>query len=347
MAGFVAQAKLCHDGFIAHQSIGPIMLSRRRLLITAGLTVACPAVLRAEALKLRLAHGLPTTHPVHPAMQRFADLVRERSGGAIEITIFADGQLGQEVDLLSQVQAGKLDFLKVSASLLERFHPSYKVLNLPFTLRDRAHWLNVTTNDVGRDILASTAPAGLVGVTFYDAGARSFYGRKPINHPDDLKGMKIRIQPSETMVRLMQVFGAEGVELAWSNVFIALKSGVVDGAENSVAALIVGSHADVVSHYSFDEHTMIPDVLLIGADRLQSLSPQQQVMIREAAEASYDYMNTLWTAFEAQSRKEIERRGVIFVQPDKQPFIDKAAPLVDMFASDEISRSVLRRIAKS
>jgi TRAP-type C4-dicarboxylate transport system substrate-binding protein len=186
--------------------MGPAMLSRRRLLLTAATTVACPAVLRAGPLKLRLAHGLPTSHPVHPAMQRFADIVRERTGGELDITLYADGALGQESDLLSQVQAGKLDFLKVSASLLERYHPAYKVLNLPFTLRDRAHWLNVTTNDVGRDILASTAPSGLVGVTFYDAGARSFYGQKPIHHPDDLKGLNIRIQQSETMARLLDLF---------------------------------------------------------------------------------------------------------------------------------------------
>ena len=114
---------------------------------------------------------------------------------------------------MSQVQAGKLDFLKVSGSVLERHSPAYKVLNLPFTLRDKAHWQVVATNDVGREIQASTSPSGLVGLTFYDAGSRSFYGQKPINHPDDLKGLRIRIQPSETMVRLMQMFGAEGVEL--------------------------------------------------------------------------------------------------------------------------------------
>lgn len=323
------------------------MLSRRNLLMTTGLALASPTILRAEPLKLRLAHGLPTSHPVHPAMQRFADIVRERSGGEIDIAIFADGQLGQEIDLLSQVQAGKLDFLKVSASLLERFNPSYKVLNLPFTLRDKAHWLNVTTNDVGRDILASTAPSGLVGVTFYDAGARSFYGKKPIGHPDDLRGLKIRIQPSETMVRLMQIFGAEGVELAWSNVFIALKSGVVDGAENSVAALIVGNHADVVSYYSSDEHTMIPDVLLIGAARLETLTDRQRDIVQEAARASYDYMNTLWADFETRSRTEIERRGVKFTKPDKTPFIERAASLKDIFAGDEFSRTILRRIAAS
>jgi tripartite ATP-independent transporter DctP family solute receptor len=323
------------------------MLSRRRLLLTAGLAFACPAVLRAEPLRLRLAHGLPVSHPVHPAMQHFADIVRERTRGEIEIALFADGQLGQEADLLSQVQAGKLDFLKVSASLLERFQPAYRVLNLPFTLRDRAHWLNVTANDVGRDILASTTPAGIVGLTYYDAGARSFYGQKAINHPDDLKGLKIRIQPSETMIRLLQLFGAQGVELAWSNVYVALKSGVVDGAENSVAALIVGKHAEVVTHYSFDEHTMIPDVLLVGAGRLDAMTPAQRDIVREAAWSSYHHMNTLWTAFEAQSRREIEARGVKFVVPDKAAFIAQAAPLTDVFAGEEFSRILLKRIAQA
>ncbi|MGM4918113.1 TRAP transporter substrate-binding protein [Tardiphaga sp. 813_E8_N1_3] len=332
---------------LSSQTTGQTMLSRRRLLLTAGLAIACPAVLRAEPLKMRLAHSLPTSHPVHPAMQHFADLARERSQGELDIALFADGQLGQEVDLLSQVQAGKLDFLKVSASVLERFHPAYKVLNLPFTFRDRAHWLKVTSNEVGNDILASTTSAGLTGLTFYDAGARSFYGRKPILHPDDLKGMKIRIQPSETMVKLMQLFGAQGIELSWSNVYVALKSGLVDGAENSVAALIVGKHAEVATHYSFDEHTMIPDVLLVGAGRLNSMTPKQREIIREAAALSYHHMNELWTAFEAQTRLQVEAMGVTFVKPDKAPFIAKAAPLADIYAGEEASRTLLRRIAQA
>ena len=318
----------------------------RRLVLSAGLAIACPAVLRAQPVGMRLAHGLPVSHPVHPAMQHFADLVRERSNGEIDITLFADGQLGQESDLLSQVQAGKLDFLKVSASLLERFHPAYKVLNLPFTLRDRAHWQAVTGGEIGREILDTTTPAGLAGLTFYDAGARSFYGQKPIRHPDDLKGLKIRIQRSETMVQLLKLFGAQGVELAWGNVYTALKSGVVDGAENSVAALIVGRHVEVVSHYSLDEHTMIPDVLLAGRARLQAMRPDQQSIIREAAAASYHHMNRLWQEFEAQSRVLIEQRGVSFVTVDKAPFIAAAAPLADLFAGADASRALLRRIAQ-
>jgi tripartite ATP-independent transporter DctP family solute receptor len=323
------------------------MLSRRRFVLTAGLSLACPAVLRAAPLKLRLAHGLPTTHPVHPAMQHFADLARENSQGELDIALFADGQLGQESDLISQVQAGKIDFLKVSASLLERFHPSYKVLNLPFTLRDRDHWQRVTSTQVGQDILATTTPAGLVGLTFYDAGARSFYGRIPINHPDDLKGLKIRIQPSETMTKLLQLFGAEGVELAWSNVYVALKSGVVDGAENSVVALIVGRHGEVTTHYSFDEHTMIPDVLLVGAARMDAFTPRQRDILREAAMASYHHMNKLWDAFETRARTEVLQMGVTFVRPDKAAFIAKAAPLADLYAGEEQSRVLLRRIAQA
>jgi TRAP-type C4-dicarboxylate transport system substrate-binding protein len=231
--------------------------------------------------------------------------------------------------------------------VLERVHPAYKVLNLPFTLRDRAHWLRVTSGSVGNEILMSTSSAGLVGLTYYDAGARSFYAQKPIMRPEDLKGMKIRIQPSETMVRLMQLFGAEGVELSWSNVYVALKSGLVDGAENSIAALIVGKHAEVSTHYSIDEHTMIPDVLLVGAQRLNSMTPKQREIIREAAAASYRHMNTLWQAFETQTRAQVEQMGVTFVQPDKAPFIAKAAPLADIYAGEEASRTLLHKIAQA
>jgi tripartite ATP-independent transporter DctP family solute receptor len=323
------------------------MLSRRRLLLTAGLTVACPAVLRAAPLRMRLAHGLPTGHPVHAAMQYFADTARERSLGEIDIALFADGQLGQEVDLLSQVRAGKLDFLKVSASILEHLHPAYGVLNLPFSMRDRAHWLAVTTGPVGGDILASTAAVGLVGLTYYDAGTRSFYGSRPIRHPDDLKGLKIRIQASATMQRLLQLFGAEGIRLDWSNIYVALKSGVVDGAENSVAALLVGRHREVVTHYSFDEHTRIPDVLLVGTDRLKGMTPQQQQIIRDAATASYHRMNELWTAFEAATQLQVAQYGITFLHPDRAPFIAKAAPLAEEFAGEEASRNLLRRIAQA
>lgn len=309
--------------------------------------LAAPAVLRAEPTRLRIGHGLPATHPVHPAMQLFADIVRERSGGALEIAIFPDGQIGQEVNLVAQVQAGKLDFVKASASVLERIAQAYRVFSLPFVFRDHQHWMRVATNAVGESILASTASIGLVGLTYYDAGSRSFYGQKPIDHPDDLKGLKIRIQPSPTMVRLMRLFGAQGVEMAWDQVYTALRLGLVDGAENNVTALVVGRHGEVTTHYSFDEHTMVPDVFLVSAERWQSLNRSQQAIMREAARASYERMNELWSAFQAESRAAAEQMGVKFTAPDKTPFAARAAALTAELASDRPLSDLVQRVAAS
>ena len=328
--------------------IGGGGLTRRGALALAGALVACPGVVRGQmATHLRLGHGLPTTHPVHAAMQLFADQLRERSGGAIETTIFPDGVIGQEVNLLSQAQAGKLDFVKASASVLEAIGPSYRAFNLPFVFRDRAHWREITTNAVGERILASTESKGLVGLTYYDAGSRSFYARKPINHPDDLKGMKIRIQPSPTMHRMMQLFGAEGVALDWEHVYNALRTRLVDGAENSISALIVGRHAEAVTHYSFDEHTMVPDVFLVSASRWATVTPAQQGFVREVARASYHRMNTLWETFQTDMQKRSEAAGVTFVYPDKAPFIARASALKNEFAGDAELMRTVDQIARS
>jgi tripartite ATP-independent transporter DctP family solute receptor len=321
--------------------------SRRELLLAGAILLAAPAVLRAAPTRLRIGHGLPATHPVHPSMQLFADNVRDRTNGALEIAIFPDGQIGQEVNLLAQVQAGKLDFVKVSASVLERIASAYRVFSLPFVFRDRDHWARVTTNSVGESILASTASIGLVGLTYFDAGARSFYGKKPIDHPDDLKGLKIRIQPSPTMAKMMRLFGAQGVEMSWDQVYTALRLGLVDGAENNVSALVVGKHGEVVTHYSKNEHTMVPDAFLISAQRWQTLTPAHQAIMREAAAASYAKMNELWSAFEAAARKAAEGMGVTFTQPNKAAFAERTASLAADFANDRPLSDLMRRIAAS
>lgn len=309
--------------------------------------LASPAVLRAAPLRLRVGHALPASHPVHPSMQYFADIVREKTGGAIEIVIFPDGQIGQEMNLLAQVQAGKLDLTKVSASAMERSASAYRVMNMPFVFRDQAHWRRVMTNDVGQSILASTETTGLVGLNYFEAGSRSFYGRRPIHHPDDLKGLKVRIQPSPTMRRMMTLFGAQAVEMNWDQVYTALKLGLVDAAENSVVALIVGKHGEVISHYAFNEHTMVPDVFVVGAGRWQSLSRPHQAVMREAALASYHRMNELWAVFEGEARRWSESVGVTFTHPDKQPFIDRAAALADEFSTDRPLTDLMARIARS
>lgn len=321
----------------------------RRLLLTsaaAAAALACPAVLSAQApLHLRLGHGLQTSHPVHPALETFANEARERSSGAIQIAVFPDGQLGQELDMLAQVKAGRLDLVKASASVVERTSNPYRLFSLPFLFRDRAHWLSVATDAIGQDILASGEAGGLVGLTFFEAGSRSFYAQKPIDHPRDLDGLKIRIQPSPTMQKLVQTFGATPVQLPWEDVFSALQLGLVDGAENSIAALIVGRHGEVTRYYSFDEHTMVPDVLLIGRQRWAGLSPAHRTILREAALVSFERMNILWDEFERTARGRAEAMGVTFTTPDKRPFIERSLAMLKDFADDPVLADLIARIS--
>lgn len=322
-------------------------IARRALVAgaAAGL-VAGPAVLRAEGMKLRLAHALPASHPVHAVMEGMAAEIAERTGGEIEIALFANGELGDEIELMENVRSGALDMTKLSASVVERAVPAYRVFNMPFLFRDRAHLHAVVTGELGRSFLAAGEASGLVGVTFYDAGSRSFYAQKPIDHPNDLKGLKIRIQLSPTMTRLIALFGAEAVPLPWHNVYSALQTGLVDGAENSVAALIIGRHGEVARYYCFDEHTMIPDVVMVSARRWHRLTPQQRTIITEAAQRSFGRMIGAWTAFEEESMQRARSMGIAFTRPDKTPFVERAAPLKAEFADDPTVLDLIGRIER-
>ncbi len=323
--------------------------STRRLFLTgAGASVlAMPHVARAEASKpWRLAHSLPRFHPVHAAIEFFVGIIKERTSGEVVIDIFADGELGQEVQIVEQARQGRLDIVKASASVIERSSPTFGVFNLPFVFRDQGHWRAVTSGAIGESILASSTGSGLTGLTFYEAGSRSFYAQKPIDHPDDLKGLRIRIQPSPTMMRLMQLLQAQPVQLAWDVTYEALSTGLVDGAENSVVALVVGRHGEVVRYYSFDEHTMVPDVLLVSNRRWDVLSVAQRQIFRDAAALSYARMNELWTPYAAEARRKVEAMGVTFTSPDKRPFIERAAPMTAEFGQDRVMAELVSQIGR-
>lgn len=316
-----------------------------RRVFAAGAAIAVGTPLRAQARRLRLGHGLPATHPVHPPMEKFAQLVREGSGGAIDIQIFADGQLGQELDLIDQVRAGKLDLMKASATVLEQTAPAYRVFNLPFLIRNTAHYRAVTTGAIGEALLTGSAASGYLGLTFYDAGARSFYGHKAIEHPDNLVGMKIRVQPSPTMVRMVELFRARPVTMVWGVVRGALMTRIIDGAENNLSALSGGAHADVISHYSFTEHTFVPDVLLIGTHVWSRLSGAEQDLVQRAAHQSFLEQSAGWAAVEAEGRRYGEALGVTFLSPEKAPFMEMMAPLRGEFEADASMARLVAQIS--
>ncbi|HEX2554673.1 MAG TPA: TRAP transporter substrate-binding protein [Microvirga sp.] len=305
----------------------------RRAALLGGAAVAAAFVSRSPARAarvLRLGHALSAAHPVHQSMLNFAELVAHRTQDEVNIVVYADGHLGEEPNMIAQTMAGALDLTKASASVLDTVDPRYGIFNIPFLIRDKAHWRRIVTGPPGQAMLNSGAGT-VVGLTFYDAGARSFYAKRSIQRPEDLRGLKIRVQPSPSTVRMIELLDAEPRPMPWINVYSALETGLIDGAENNLSALSFGRHAEVVKYYSLTEHTMVPDVLLMSRRVWDTLPENHRSVLRQAAAESAVLQSTLWEDSEGESRRTAERLGVTFEVPDKEPFARKLAPMKDEF----------------
>lgn len=286
-----------------------------------------------ETKVLRLAHGLDTNHPVHRAMVDLGKRLKSNSNGKLTVKIYPSGQLGAERECLELLQIGSLDITKVSAAVLENFVPEYKVFSVPYLFRDKAHSHTIYDNQVGRQFLNKGSDYKLKGLCFYDAGSRSFYTKsKSIETPKDLEGMKIRVQKSNMAVSLVQQLGGSPTPISWGELYTALQQGVVDGAENNLPSFYTSKHYEVCNYYSFDEHTAVPDVMLIGTETWNRLSDQEQKWLQEAANASAKYQRELWALAEEEALKAIKEAGVEVTYPDKSLFASKMGPLDEVFA---------------
>ena len=291
-----------------------------------GLSLAGPA---AAKTTLRLGHGLAKGHPVDVSLDEFAKLVRERSKGEMDIKVFPAGQLGQQRELIEQMQNGALDLVHANASPLAAFEPSFGVYDMPFLFRDNDHFFKVVEGAVGDEVLASSRAKAFVGLAYYDNGTRSFYANKPLAKPEDLKGLKVRVQPGPIATRMINLLGATATPLAWGEVYTALQSGVVDGAENNVTALTLARHGEVMKVYTRDEHTRVPDVVLVATSTLDRLKPEQQELLRQAARDSAKAHNARWTAELEKAEGEAAKMGVTFVDADKAAYRQVVQPMYD------------------
>ncbi len=294
---------------------------------------------------LKLGHGLDVTHPVHYGMVFMADLVDKKSGGKLKIQIYPSGQLGQERECLELLQIGSLAMTKVSASVMENFAPSYKVLSLPYIFKDRAHSYQVLDGKIGRKILLEGQKYWLRGLTFYDAGYRSFYTKdKPVNTPEDLRGLKIRVQPSNTAMNMVSAFGGSPTPISWGELYTALQQGVVDGAENNTPSFYFSRHYEVCKYYSLNEHTAVPDVLLISTVIWDTLSEEEQDWIREAARESAVHQRKLWQESEEFCLQEVQKAGVKIIHPDKSAFAEMVEHLYDDYQDNAELYSLIEQI---
>lgn len=279
---------------------------------------------------IRLGHGLDVTHPVHKAMERMADLVEQKSDGKLRIKVYPSQQLGSERELLELLQIGSLGMTKISAAVLENFAPKISVFSLPYLFRDNEHRYKVLDGEIGRELLLQPEQYWLRGLTYYDAGYRSFYTKgAPVRTPEDLKGLKIRVQESAMAIALVNNLGGSPTPISWGELYSALQQGIVDGAENNPPSFYTSRHYEVCKYFSLDEHTAIPDVLMIGTKTWDKLTSQQQQWIQEAADSSAIYQRKLWKEAEAEAFKEVEAAGVEVIRPDKGPFREMTQPIYE------------------
>ena len=281
---------------------------------------------------IRLAHGLDVQHPVHKAMVFLGNRLKEKSNGKIKIQLYPSGQLGGERECLELLQIGSLDITKVSAAVLENFIEEYKVLSIPYIFRDRQHSYDVFDGPIGTSLLLKGDRFRLRGLTFYDAGSRSFYTKqKAIKVPQDLQGLKIRVQKSNMAVSMVNALGGAPTPISWGELYTALQQGVVDGAENNLPSFYTSKHYEVCKYYTLDEHTTVPDVLLIGLDTWERLNDREKEWLKEAAAESTLEQRKLWARSEKKSLNEIKKAGVEIIYPDKTPFAEQTDKIIELF----------------
>lgn len=293
---------------------------------------------------LKLGHGLDQNHPVHKAIMFMAQRVEEKSNGAVVVQVYPNGQLGSETESLEQLQRGALSMTKTSTGPLESFVPEMAIFGVPYAFRDEDHFWKVVNGKIGEEMLASTTSHGLKALCYYDAGARSFYSvNQAINKPADLKGLKIRVQQSKTALDMARALGASPTPVDYGELYTALQSSMVDGAENNPPSFFFSRHFEVCKHYALNEHTRVPDILLISTKVWDRLSPEVQTWVQEAANESSDFQREIWQAETERVLAEVQQEGVTITHPDQSKFAELVKPMHESLQGTVVG-DILQRI---
>lgn len=272
-------------------------------------------------------------YPNTVAMDKFAELLAEKTGGEITLQMFHGGTLGSQPDAVEQVRLGGLEIGNFNLGPIGPIAPAANVVSLPFVFKDVAHMFRVLDSDAGAAIAAGMAEKGLQPLAWYDAGARSFYnGEKAINTPADVTGMKVRVMNNDLFTGMIAELGGNPSPMAFAEVYQALKTGVVDGAENNWPSYESTGHFEVAGYYSLSQHLIIPECICINAGTFNALSDEMKTAVLAAAQESALIQRDLWAEREAASRKAVEAAGVVVNEvADKAPFQAAMAPVYEAY----------------
>ena len=286
---------------------------------------------------IKLAHSLDVSHPVHKAMIFMSKKVKEKSNGTMRVDIYPGGQLGNERELIELLQIGSLAMAKVSTAPLEAFIPDMKIFGMPYLFRDDEHRWKILDGSIGEKLLLSGESYLLRGMCYYDAGSRSFYTKdKPIHKPLDLSGQKIRVQKSKTSINMVKSLGGSATPIPWGELYTSLQQGVVDGAENNPPSFYLSKHYEVCKYYSLDEHTSVPDVLIMSTFVWNRLNINEREWLQSSIDESVIYQRKLWNDATDHALEEIQKSGVEIIYPNKKPFKDSVLEMYKKYKDKPI-----------
>ena len=302
----------------------------------------------AQARDFRSADVHPLDYPTVMFVKKVGDIVNQKTSGKYNIKVFANSSLGSETDTMQQVKIGAIDMVRVNTANFHGIVPESLVPSFPFIFRDINHFRKTMNGPIGDEILAAFDKAGFVGLVMWESGARSIYARKPVRHLSDTKGMKIRVQSSNLWISLVQAMGATPTVIPYADLYSALKNNVVDAAENNYSSYETSRHYEAAPIYSETGHVMAPEILVFSKKVWDTLTKEEQQIIRSAAKEATPYYIDLWTKKEQASKEAAKKAGATFIEDvNKSEFSNAMKPVWDKFAPTPELKALVQKIVNT
>jgi len=312
------------------------MLFRHFAAAAACAVLLAPAAGLAQDKQVwKAADVHPLGYPTIEAIVRMGSKIEKETHGRITIQMYPSMQLGGEKEMIEQAQVGALQISRVSVGALGPVVDDLNVFNLPFIFRDEAHMRKVIDGPIGEELLAkvSASSARLIALGWMDGGTRNVYASKPVTKPADLKGMKVRMMGNPIFVETMNAMGGNGVAMGYNELYSALQTHVVDGAENNPPSYLTANHYQVVKVYSLTGHLIIPEIFVFSKVTWDKLSPADQAMLKKHSREAQMEQRELWNKMVADAQQKLKAAGVQFVAADKPAFYKATQPIRDKYGA--------------
>ena len=302
----------------------------------------------AQARDFRAADVHPLDYPTTMAVKRIGEIISKKTNGKYNIRMYGNSALGPEKGTVEQTRIGAIDILRINTANFHDIVPESMVPSFPFIFRDIAHFRKTMNGPIGDEILAAFDKAGFVGLVMWESGARSIYARKPVRHLSDTKGMKIRVQSSNLWISLVQAMGATPTVIPYADLYSALKNNVVDAAENNYSSYETSRHYEAAPIYSETGHVMAPEILVFSKKVWDTLTKEEQQIIRSAAKEATPYYIELWAKKEQASKEAAKKAGATFIEDvNKSEFSNAMKPVWDKFAPTPELKALVQKIVNT